>query len=65
MDTGDTAWMLMSTALVMVMLPGLALFYGGLVRRKNVLSTIDAQLLRPGPRQRRLGDRRLHPRVRA
>jgi Amt family ammonium transporter len=39
-DTGDTAWMLMSTALVMVMLPGLALFYGGLVRRKNVLSTI-------------------------
>ena len=40
MDTGDTAWMLMSTALVMIMLPGLALFYGGLVRRKNVLSTI-------------------------
>ena len=40
MDTGDTAWMLTSTALVMVMLPGLALFYGGLVRRKNVLSTI-------------------------
>ena len=38
-NTGDTAWMLMSTALVMVMLPGLALFYGGLVRRKNVLST--------------------------
>jgi Amt family ammonium transporter len=40
MDTGDTAWLLMSTALVMIMLPGLALFYGGLVRRKNVLSTI-------------------------
>ena len=40
MDTGDTAWMLMSTALVMIMLPGLALFYGGLVRRKNVLSTM-------------------------
>ena len=40
MDTGDTAWMLTSTALVMVMLPGLALFYGGLVRRKNVLSTV-------------------------
>jgi ammonium transporter, Amt family len=40
MDTGDTAWMLTSTALVMIMLPGLALFYGGLVRRKNVLSTI-------------------------
>jgi Amt family ammonium transporter len=40
MDSGNTAWLLISTALVMVMLPGLALFYGGLVRRKNVLSTI-------------------------
>ena len=40
MDSGDTAWMLMSTALVMIMLPGLALFYGGLVHRKNVLSTV-------------------------
>ncbi|HET7726449.1 MAG TPA: ammonium transporter [Candidatus Limnocylindrales bacterium] len=39
-DTGNTAWVLVATALVMVMLPGLALFYGGLVRRKNVLSTI-------------------------
>ena len=39
-NSGDTAWMLASTALVMIMLPGLALFYGGLVRRKNVLSTI-------------------------
>jgi ammonium transporter, Amt family len=40
MSGGDTAWMLVATAMVMVMLPGLALFYGGLVRRKNVLSTI-------------------------
>ena len=40
MNSGDTAWMLTSTALVMIMLPGLALFYGGLVRSKNVLSTI-------------------------
>jgi ammonium transporter, Amt family len=39
-DTGDTAWILTSTALVMLMTPGLAFFYGGLVRRKNVLSTI-------------------------
>lgn len=39
-NTGDTAWMLVSTALVMFMTPGLALFYGGLVRNKNVLSTI-------------------------
>ncbi len=37
-NTGDTAWMLISTALVMLMTPGLAFFYGGLVRRKNVLS---------------------------
>jgi Amt family ammonium transporter len=39
-DTGDTAWVLMSTALVMLMTPGLALFYGGMVRRKNVLGTM-------------------------
>jgi len=39
-NSGDTAWILVATAMVMVMLPGLALFYGGLVRRKNVLSTI-------------------------
>jgi ammonium transporter, Amt family len=39
-NSGDTAWMLAATAFVMIMLPGLALFYGGLVRRKNVLSTI-------------------------
>lgn len=37
---GDTAWMLMSSALVMFMMPGLALFYGGIVRRKNVLATM-------------------------
>ncbi|OGU31682.1 MAG: ammonia channel protein [Ignavibacteria bacterium GWA2_55_11] len=40
MNTGDTAWLLMSTAMVMLMTPGLALFYGGMVRRKNVLGTI-------------------------
>ena len=39
-NSGDTAWLLIATALVMIMLPGLALFYGGLVRSKNVLSTI-------------------------
>ena len=39
-NTGDTAWLLMSAALVMLMTPGLALFYGGMVRRKNILSTI-------------------------
>lgn len=39
-DTGITAWMLTSTALVLLMVPGLALFYGGLVRTKNVLGTM-------------------------
>ena len=39
-DTGSTAWMLMSAALVMLMVPGLALFYGGMVRRKNILTTM-------------------------
>jgi Amt family ammonium transporter len=38
-NTGDTAWILVSTGLVLLMMPGLALFYGGLVRTKNVLST--------------------------
>jgi len=38
--TGNTAWLLTSSALVMLMLPGLALFYGGMVRSKNVLSTL-------------------------
>ena len=41
LDTGDTAWILVSTALVLLMtIPGLALFYGGVVRKKNVLSTM-------------------------
>ncbi|MDP9320227.1 MAG: ammonium transporter [Chloroflexota bacterium] len=39
-DTGDTAWLLISTALVMLMTPALGFFYGGLVGRKNVLSTL-------------------------
>ena len=39
-DTGDTAWVLIAAALVFFMTPGLALFYGGLVRSKNVLGTM-------------------------
>jgi len=39
-DTGDTAWLIIATALVMLMTPGLAFFYGGLVRRKNVLGIL-------------------------
>lgn len=44
-DTGDTAWLLISTALVMLMTPGLALFYGGMVRRKNVLGTMMQSMM--------------------
>ena len=41
LDSGDTAWMLTSVALVLMMtIPGLALFYGGMVRKKNVLATL-------------------------
>jgi Amt family ammonium transporter len=40
MNTGDTAWVLISTALVMLMTPALGFFYGGMVRKKNLLSTI-------------------------
>jgi Amt family ammonium transporter len=39
-DTGDTAWLIVSSALVLLMTPALALFYGGMVKRKNVLSTL-------------------------
>ena len=39
-DRGDTAWMMTSSAFVLLMVPGLALFYGGMVRRKNVLATM-------------------------
>jgi len=40
MDKADTAWLIVSSALVLLMVPGLALFYGGMVRRQNVLSTM-------------------------
>ena len=44
-DSGDTAWMLVSAVLVLMMtVPGLALFYGGLVKRDNVLSTLTQAL---------------------
>src|SRR5690606_1813210 len=46
LDSGDTAWMLTSTLLVLLMtVPGLALFYGGLVRSKNVLSVLSQVLV--------------------
>src|SRR6058998_3093250 len=40
LNSGDTAWMLVSTAFVMLMTPGLALFYGGMVLAKNVLNML-------------------------
>ena len=49
LDSGDTAWMITATALVLFMtLPGLALFYGGLVRTKNVLSVLGQCLAMAG-----------------
>ena len=47
-NAGDTAWMLTSAALVLFMTPGLALFYAGMVRGKNVLSTIMYSLIAMG-----------------
>ena len=40
LSSGDTAWVFVCTALVLLMLPGLALFYGGLVRGRSVLNTL-------------------------
>ena len=40
LNTGDTAWVLASSALVLLMTPGLAFFYGGMVRSKNVLNML-------------------------
>ena len=45
MNTGDTAWILVCSALVLLMTPGLAFFYGGLVRRKNATATIMHSLM--------------------
>jgi Amt family ammonium transporter len=47
-NTGDTAWMLVSTALVLLMTPALAFFYGGMVRRKNILSTLTLSIVMMG-----------------
>lgn len=48
LNQGDTAWMLVSTALVLFMIPGLALFYGGLARSKNMLGTMMHSLITMG-----------------
>lgn len=48
MDTGDTAWMLISTAMVLLMTPGLAMFYGGMVRAKGVLNMMMMSFISMG-----------------
>ena len=64
LDTGDTAWMLTSTALVLMMtIPGLALFYGGMVRKKNVLATVMQSFAITCLIIGALADRRLQPRL--
>ena len=47
-DTGDTAWVLIATALVLFMTPGLAFFYGGMVRAKNVLAMLMQNIFAMG-----------------
>jgi Amt family ammonium transporter len=47
-NTGDTAWVLMATALVTMMTPALGFFYGGMVRRKNLLSTLNLSFITMG-----------------
>ncbi len=47
-NTGDTAWVLISTALVTLMTPALAFFYGGMVRKKNILSTLNLSFITMG-----------------
>ena len=65
LDTGDNAWVLTSSALVLMMTgPGLALFYCGLVRKKNVAGRDDAVRLPDGPDDRHLGALGLHARLR-
>ena len=57
LDTGDTAWLLVSSALVLLMAPGLALFYGGMVRSKSVLNTVSYTHLDVYKRQGRCSPR--------
>jgi Amt family ammonium transporter len=47
-NSGDTAWVMIATALVMMMTPALAFFYGGMVRKKNVLSTLNLSFITIG-----------------
>ena len=64
MDTGNTAWMLTATALVLFMTPGLAFFYGGMVRAKNVLGMLMQNFFAMGLLARALGGGRFQPGLR-
>ena len=64
-NKGDTAWMLISSALVLMMsIPGLALFYGGLVRSKNMLSVLTQVFMIVSHRRHALGPLRIFDRPR-
>ena len=64
LDSGNTAWIIVATLLVLLMtIPGIALFYGGLVRQKNVLSIIMQSLLIVGAVRHTLGSVRLQFRI--
>ena len=58
-SAGDTAWVLISAALVMLMVPGLAFFYGGLVRKKSTLNTLMMSMAALGVDQRAVGGDRV------
>ncbi|MDE0312468.1 MAG: ammonia channel protein, partial [Caldilineaceae bacterium] len=47
-NSGDTAWIIVATALVLMMTPALGFFYGGMVRRKNILSTLNLSFITIG-----------------
>ncbi len=63
-NAADTAWLLISAALVMLMTPALALFYGGMVRRKNLLSTMMMSFAIIAAFRHTLGTLRLQPDIR-
>ena len=58
-NAADTAWVLVCAALVLLMTPGLALFYGGMVRAKSVLNMIMMSFVAHGPGHRAVGPLRV------
>ncbi len=63
LDSGNTAWMITATALVLLMTPGLAFFYGGMVRAKSVLNMMMMSFISIGTVARHLGHLRLRSRL--